>query len=70
MLSLIQDKLRRVLIKIPSSYVGMRRFLTKVYDIGTLNLEMEYPKEKHEKVEKVDMETLSVRRLLMKMFFF
>jgi hypothetical protein len=68
MLSLIQKKLRRVLIKIPSSYVDMRRFLTKVYDIGMMNLEMVYPKETHEKVEIVDI--LSVRRLLKKMFFF
>uniref|UniRef100_A0A914W917 Uncharacterized protein n=1 Tax=Plectus sambesii TaxID=2011161 RepID=A0A914W917_9BILA len=62
-----KDKLRRVLIKVPTSYVTTTRFASKEYNIGKMNLEPVYPKETHENVVKVDQ--LSLKRLLMKMFF-
>uniref|UniRef100_A0A914XL09 Uncharacterized protein n=1 Tax=Plectus sambesii TaxID=2011161 RepID=A0A914XL09_9BILA len=62
-----KDKLRRVLIKIPQSYVTTGRMAKQTYNIGKLNLELTYPKETHENAENLNNRFL--RRLLKKMFF-
>uniref|UniRef100_A0AC34FJY6 Uncharacterized protein n=1 Tax=Panagrolaimus sp. ES5 TaxID=591445 RepID=A0AC34FJY6_9BILA len=40
---------RRVVIKFPQTYVAQTRTPKKTHDIGTLNLEITYPGEQHDK---------------------